>query len=72
MYHTLSNLPMQTNDSVIFGGEWDGVVGRVEYYPYALSNPRIFLKASEQPPSDLMKKPASGSYFDMTWYTGRL
>jgi hypothetical protein len=72
MYHTLSNLPMQTNDSVTFGGEWDGVVGRVEYYPYALSNARIFLKASEQPPSDLMKKPASGSYFDMTWYTGRL
>jgi hypothetical protein len=60
------------NDSVAFGSQWDGVVGRVEYYPYALSNARMFLKASEAPPPDLVKQPASGPYFDMTWYTGRL
>jgi hypothetical protein len=72
MYHTLANLPMQTEASASFGGEWDGVVGNVEYYPYALSNARIFFKASEAPPPDLVKKPASGPYFDMTWYTGRL
>lgn len=72
IYHTLTNLPKQNDDQVKFGSGWNGVVGNVKYYPKALSNADIFLKANEAPPPDLNKTPASGSYFDMTWYTGRI
>lgn len=72
VYHTLNNLPKPGEGSTEFGSKWDGVVGQVEYYPYALNSGQIFFKASQPPPSDLIKKPATGPYFDMTWYTGRL
>ena len=72
LYHTLTNLPKQNDDKVQFGGQWDGVVGKVKYYPRALTNAEVFLKSSESPPPDLVKTPASGSYFDITWYTGRI
>jgi hypothetical protein len=72
IYHTLTNLPKPGERRTEFGGSWDGVVGRVEYYPRALTNAEVFLKSSEEPPPDLVKKPAAGSYFDMTWYTGRI
>jgi hypothetical protein len=72
IYHTLTNLPKPNDDKVKFGAGWNGVVGNVRYYPKALTNAEIFLKANEPPPPDLTKTPASGSYFDMSWYTGRL
>jgi hypothetical protein len=72
IYHTLSQLPKQVDEQVKFGSRWDGVVGEVDYYPRALTNAEVFLKASQEPPPDLVKKPSSGSYFDMTWYTGRI
>lgn len=72
IYHTLTQLPKQVDEQVKFGSAWDGVVGEVDYYPRALSNAEVFLKASQEPPPDLVKKPSSGQYFDMTWYTGRI
>lgn len=72
IYHTLTNLPKPNEDKVVFGTGWNGVVGNVRYYPKALTNADMFLKSNEAPPPDLVKTPASGSYFDMTWYTGRL
>jgi hypothetical protein len=72
LYHTLTNLPKQNDEKVQFGSQWDGVIGNVKYYPRALTNAEVFLKSSEAPPPDLATKPASGSYFDMTWYTGRI
>jgi hypothetical protein len=72
IYHTLTNLPKPNDEKVKFGTGWNGVVGNVRYYPKALTNAEIFLKANEPPPPDITKTPSSGSYFDMTWYTGRL
>jgi hypothetical protein len=72
IYHTLTNLPRQNDDQVKFGTGWNGVVGNVRYYPRSLTNAEVFLKANEAPPPDLIKPASSGSFFDMTWYTGRL
>jgi hypothetical protein len=72
IYHTLTHLPKPNDDKTVFGTGWNGVVGNVRYYPKALSSADMFLKANETPPPDLVKTPSSGSYFDMTWYTGRL
>jgi hypothetical protein len=71
-HHTLSQLPDQTENQVVMGGEWDGVLGRVSYFPRTLSSGEIQAKAAETPPTDLHPSPSSPQYFDLTWYTGRL
>lgn len=71
-HHTLAQLPKQTTDPVIFGPGWKGVVGKVTYYAMSLAPERVKRLSKEEPPSDLELKPSSGSYFDISWYTGRL
>lgn len=72
VYHTLTQLPKQNDDQAAFGGQWEGVIGNVRYYSRALTNAEVFMKSSETPPDDFERKPGYGSYFDMSWYTGRL
>ena len=72
IYHTMTQLPKQNSDVATFGGQWEGVIGNVRYYSRALSNAEVFMKSSETPPDDFQKKPESGRYFDLSWYTGRL
>jgi hypothetical protein len=71
-HHTLNQLPDQNNENVLVGGGWDGTIGRLVYYPRALTDLEVRTQASEQPPADLIAKPATPNYFDMTWYIGRL
>lgn len=71
-HHTLAQLPKQNNEPVVFGPGWRGVIGKVTYYALSLSPERIKRLASEAPPNDMEPKPSSGSYFDISWYTGRL
>lgn len=72
IYHTMSQLPKQNSDATAFGGQWGGVIGNVRYYSRALTNAEVFMKSSETPPDDFEKKPGTGRYFDLSWYTGRL
>lgn len=72
IYHTLNQLPKQNDDSTGFGSNWNGAVGNVRYYKRSLTNAEVFMKSTEAPPPDLEKKPESGQYFDITWYTGRI
>lgn len=67
-HHTLSQLPDLTDDAIQVGGDWNGVLGRMSYYPRALRTDEIARLAAEEPPSDLYKQPARPQYFDMKWY----
>lgn len=71
-HHTLGQLPDQSNDAVRMGGEWNGVLARVTYYPRALSNDEVRKLSEETPPDDLKRPTPGPSYFDITWYIGRL
>jgi len=42
------------------------------YYPRALTDLEVRQQSTEAPPADLIAKPATPNYFDMTWYIGRL
>jgi hypothetical protein len=71
-HHSLSQLPKQNEDAVIFGPGWGGVIGKVGYTAKSLAPEEIKKLSREEPPSDLQPKPSKGSYFDISWYTGRL
>lgn len=71
-HHTLSQLPQQNDEPVKMGGGYDGVLGRLHYYPRSLTMGEIDSLSREAPPSDLYKSPEAPQYFDMTWYIGRL
>lgn len=72
-HHSLGQLPKQsTAPTVEMGPGWDGVLGRLEYYPRSLSNAEIGELVGQTPPSDLKVATAAPQYFDITWYTGRL
>jgi hypothetical protein len=71
-HHTLSQLPKQNTDPVVFGPGWGGVVGKVVYYAKSLLPEQVKALSKEAPPDDLQPKPSTGSYFDISWYTGRL
>lgn len=71
-HHSLSQLPKQNSDPVVFGPGWAGVIGKVVYTAKTLSPEEIKRLSKETPPDDLQLKPSSGSYFDISWYTGRL
>ena len=71
-HHTLGQLPDQTDDPIKIGPEWEGVVGRVVYYPRSLSNAEVRKLSQQPPPPDMMPKPAKPDYFDLTWFIGRL
>lgn len=71
-HHTLGQLPDLVDGPIVMGPGWNGVLARVNYYAYALKPGDIRAQAFESPPDDLVQKPASPQYFDLTWYTGRL
>lgn len=71
-HHTLAQLPDQNNDEITMGSEWDGVMGNLVYYSRNLSYDEIRKLAGEAPPNDLQPKISGPSYFDITWYIGRL
>lgn len=71
-HHTLSQLPDLTDDPVLIGSGWNGVVGNVVYYPRTLSYAEVNALSNEAPPPDLEPKIGTPNYFDITWYTGRL
>jgi hypothetical protein len=71
-HHTLSQLPDQNEDPVEIGGNWNGVVGNVVYYPRSLSYGEINAIASAEPPPYQDQVIGKKNYFDITWYIGRL
>jgi hypothetical protein len=71
-HHTLSQLPDQSDEPVKIGPGWNGVLGKLTYYPRKLTNADANTLASEKPPSDLRRPTSSPQYFDISWYTGRL
>jgi hypothetical protein len=71
-HHSLSQLPKQNSDPIVFGPGWSGVIGKVVYTARSLSPEEIKKLSKEAPPDDLQLKPSKGSYFDISWYTGRL
>lgn len=71
-HHTLSQLPDITDDAIMIGSGWNGVVGNVTYYPRALSYGDVSTMSQQPPPPDLQPKIGTPNYFDITWYTGRL
>lgn len=72
IHHTLGQLPKQNDDQLKLGGGWDGVIGRVSYYPKSMSMSQVEGLSRQEPPSDLYQAPAAPQYFDMSWYIGRL
>jgi len=71
-HHTLGQLPQQNDTAVSVGGDWNGVLARLVYYPRSLSPVEVKKLVGEKVPSDL-ERPVSGpNYFDITWYIGRL
>lgn len=81
-HHTLGQLPKldgeepleedEEKDVVKSEGGWDGVIADVNYYSYAVKPAAIKKMSQQQPPDDMIAKPASPQYFDITWYIGRL
>lgn len=72
LFHTLNQLPKQNDSTVEMGPSWDGVLGKLRYYPRALSMAEVDAMSREPVPSDLYQAPAPPQYLDMSWYTGRL
>lgn len=71
-HHTLNQLPDQNDSPVDIGGEWNGVIGNVVYYPRSLSYGEINALASAEPPPFQDQVIGKKNYFDITWYIGRL
>jgi hypothetical protein len=71
-HHTLNQLPDQNEAPVEIGGDWNGVVGQVIYYPRSLSYGEINALASVEPPPYQDQVIGKNNYFDITWYIGRL
>lgn len=71
-HHSLNQLPDQTEDAIKIGPGWDGVIGRVVYYPKSLSYAEIHKMSQETPPPDMVPKVSKPNYFDLSWYVGRL
>lgn len=71
-HHTLTQLPDLSDDKIVIGDGWNGVVGNIAYYPRSLSYGEVRTMSQQEPPPDLEPKVAKPDYFDITWYTGRL
>jgi hypothetical protein len=74
-HHTLVNLPKQNTSSLYISpqGGFDGKIGLLEYFNYALKPSDIPALASVSPspdPSDSGIGPTP-PYFDSSWWTGR-
>lgn len=71
-HHTLSQLPDLTNDPVVLGPGWNGLIGRALYFPRSLSYSEINTMSAAEPPPYNETVIGKNNYFDLTWYTGRL
>jgi hypothetical protein len=71
-HHTLGQLPKLNDQEIKSEGGWDGVIGNVTYYPYALKPAAIKKLSQEDVPDDMIAEPSVPQYFDITWYIGRL
>jgi hypothetical protein len=72
-HHTLGQLPKQNDHSVVVGSDegFDGTIANLTYWPRSISQTEIN-GFSKIVPKDIYTPPEAGSYFDMTWYTGRV
>jgi hypothetical protein len=71
-HHTLGQLPDQTDDPIVMGPGWSGVLARVNYFPRAVSVQEIRKDASAPLPDSMERTVSGPNYFDMSWYIGRL
>ena len=71
-HHTLGQLPQLNDTAVTIGSNWDGVIARLVYYSRSLTYIEIKEMLKEKIPSDLQRQAAPPSYFDISWYIGRL
>ena len=71
-HHTLTQLPDLTEDPITTGPGWSGYIGRLAYTSKALSYAQISAEASQPPPKLPEEAVGKNSYFDITWYIGRL
>lgn len=71
-HHTLAQLPQLNDAALSIGSQWDGVLSRLTYYPRALDFKEIKEIMKEDVPSDLQRDAAPPTYFDISWYIGRL
>lgn len=71
-HHTLGQLPQQNDNAVAVGGEWSGVLSRLNYYPRSLTPVQVKEMLKEKLPSDLERAVSGPNYFDISWYIGRL
>ena len=71
-HHTLTQLPDLTDDPITTGPGWSGYVGQLVYSRRALSYGEISALAAQAPPKLPEQTVGKNSYFDITWYIGRL
>lgn len=71
-HHTLAQLPQLNDTALTIGSNWDGVIARMVYYARSLDYVEIKEMVKEKVPSDLERKAAAPTYFDISWYIGRL
>jgi hypothetical protein len=71
-HHTLNQLPKQNELPVKMGGDWSGVLARLSYWARSISVEEVKKLAAAPLPDDLDRKPSGPTYFDITWYIGRL
>ena len=71
-HHTLTQLPDLTEDALTTGPNWNGYLGQLVYYRRAVSYAEMNTLASQPPPQLPEETVGKNSYFDITWYIGRL
>lgn len=70
-HHSLSQLPKQSTPVITMGPGWDGVLGKLVYYPRTLKHTEIKALSQEPVPDSLTRVPSGPQYFDISWYIGR-
>jgi hypothetical protein len=71
-HHALTQMPDQSPaEPVRMGGDWDGSLANLNYYPRVLSSVEVHILSQDVPTSEEDPTPSAPRYFDLTWYTGR-
>jgi Concanavalin A-like lectin/glucanases superfamily len=67
---TLASLPMQNTGSLLIAdnGGWNGMIGNLIYYNYALTSDEIRALTNSKPFRDPNDVPAYGPYFNTSWW----
>jgi hypothetical protein len=67
---TLASLPMQNTGPLLIAdnGGWNGMIGNLIYYNYALTSDEIRALTNSKPFRDPDDVPAYGSYFNTSWW----